>query len=106
MKRLFLTLLGVCAIIGVASAQNLTKPEAKALQAFLAQPAAKGGNNAEAIGLTGNSVASAPGVKIENGHVTEIDWHGFKLSGDLNLSGFPALQKVDVSDNSLSTPVY
>ena len=75
-------------------AQNLNKKEAKALQTYLSQPSAKGGTNAQQLGVSAANPAAAQGLKIENGHVVEIDWKGKDLAGDLNLSGFvhsPAL---------------
>lgn len=59
--------------LSCAWAQNLSKNEAKALNSFLSQTAAKGGNNAEALKMLGNNVATCPGVTVVNGHVTEIN---------------------------------
>ncbi len=39
---------------------------------------------------------------VENGHITAINWKDKKLAGTLDLSGFDALQKVDVSRNRLT----
>ena len=74
---------------GAVFAQNISKSELKSLQTFLNQPASEGGNNAEALKMVGSNYAACPGIKTENGHVTEIDWSGHKLAGTLNLSNFP-----------------
>ena len=87
--------------ISCGFAQSLNKKEAKALLSYLSQPSAKGGTNAQALGVNATNLAVAPGIKIENGHVTEIDWKGKDLAGDLNLSGFDALTQGDVSDNKI-----
>lgn len=101
MKR---TVLFLAAMMTVAmSWAQISKNEAKSLNAFLAQPSAEGTTNAAALGVGPNAAASIPGLKIENGHVTEIDLSHKKLAGDLNLSGFPALTKVNVSDNRIQT---
>ena len=86
-----------------ASAQNVAKNEAKQLQAFLSQPAVAAATNAEALRVSNpKDIASIEGVKVENGHVTAIDWKGKKLAGTLDLKGFTALTKVDVSRNALA----
>ena len=89
--------------LSCAWAQKISKNEAKSLQTFLSQNAAKGGNNAEALRMVGSNVAACPGIKVENGHVTEIDFKGKDLAGTLDLSGFPALQKIDVSSNKITS---
>ncbi|MDE5957282.1 MAG: hypothetical protein K2G78_03115, partial [Muribaculaceae bacterium] len=99
------TLLALALTVGCGYAQNISKSEAKSLNTFLNLPAAKGGNNAEALKMTGNNIASCPGVKVENGHVVEIDWKGKDLAGTLNLSAFPDLKKIDVSNNKISAIV-
>ena len=105
MKKLA-TVLVLALSVGCAYAQtSLSKSEAKELNVFLNMPAAKGGNNAEALNMRGNNPASCPGVKVENGHVTEIDWKGHDLSGTLNLSAFPNLQRIDVSNNKISAVI-
>ena len=83
--------------------QNLSKNEAKSLQAFINQPAAKGGNNGQALGFAGGNVASLPGITISDGHVTEIKWDNKELAGSLDLTNFPSLQKIDVSGNKLTS---
>ena len=88
-------------VLGSAMAQNLNKTEAKALQAFLNQPAVEKSTNGAALGYAG-SVATVPGIKIANGHVTAIDWKDKHLAGQLNLSNFPQLEKVEVSGNKLT----
>ena len=63
MKRTFL-LLAALATMTCGWSQNLSKNEAKALQAFVSQPAAKGGDNAQALGFAGGNVASLPGITV------------------------------------------
>ena len=85
-----------------AFAQNLDKNEAKQIKAFLSAPA-KEGTNAQALKVSDmNAIASIEGVTVENGHVTAIEWKDKKLGGELNLSNFSALTKVDVSRNELT----
>ena len=67
------------------------------------QPAAKGGNNGQALGYAGGGISNLPGITVSNGHVTEIKWNNKDLAGTLDLSGFPALQKVDISGNKISS---
>ena len=102
MKRTIL-FLAALATLSCGWSQNLSKNEAKSLQAFINQPAAKGGNNGQALGFSGGNVASIPGITVSGGHVTEIKWDNKELGGALDLSGFPALQKVDVSGNKLTS---
>ncbi len=88
----------------VAFAQKPAKNEVKQLQAFLAQPAEKDGTNAQVLKISDlNSPATWEGVTITNGHVTEINWKDKKLAGNLDLSNFPALTKVDVSRNKITS---
>ena len=94
-------LLSAFMVLGSAMAQNLNKTEAKALQAFFNQPAVEKATNGAALGYTG-SVASVPGISVSNGHVTAIDWKDKHLAGQLNLSNFPQLVKVEVSGNKLT----
>lgn len=103
MKKLITLMAFALCFGGAAFAANVSKSETKALNAFLSQSAAKGGNNAEALKMIGSDPANCPGVKVENGHVVEIDWRGHELAGDLNLSAFPALTKIDVSDNKIAS---
>ena len=102
MKRF--ALLITAALLGISStmAQSLNKSEAKNLGAFLQQTSPEGKSNAAALGIVGNNITAAHGVKIENGRIVEIDWGGKKLAGTLNLSGFPALTKINVSHNKIS----
>ncbi len=102
MKKMILMMAVVLGCM-TAFAQKVDKNEAKALKAFLAQPAEKDASNAQALKVTDlNALASIEGVTVENGHVTAIDWKDKKIAGNLDLSGFTALQKVDVSRNSLT----
>ena len=88
----------------VAFAQKPDKNEVKQLQNFLSQPAEKGGTNAQALKITNLSAPSTwEGVTVENGKITAIQWKDKHLAGTLNLSGFSALTKVDVSRNALTT---
>ena len=102
MKRTILFLASVMAL-SCAWGQNLSKNEAKSLEAFMNQPAAKGGNNGQALGYAGGGISNLPGITVSNGHVTEIKWNNKDLAGTLDLSGFPALQKVDISGNKISS---
>ena len=101
MKRTLILMSALLAVASCGFAQSLNKSEAKALQNFLSQPAYNGGTNGAQLGLQANNIAMLPGVKVAGGHVTEIEWKGKNLSGNLNLSNFPALQKVDVSGNKI-----
>ena len=103
MKKIALFLaVALCSV--AASAQSIAKNELKQLQAFLAQPAQEAATNAEALKVTDTkNLAAIEGVTVENGHVTAIDFKGKKLAGTLDLSGFPALTKVDVSRNRLTS---
>ena len=103
MKRTTLFLAALMAIT-CGWSQNLSKSEAKSLQAFATQASAKGGDNGSALGFTGGSFANFPGITVSaDGHVTEIDWRNKDLAGNLDLSKFPALQKVNVSGNKIVT---
>ena len=102
MKKVITMLSIALCLSGSLYAQNISKTESKSLTAFLSQSAAKGGDNAEALHLIGKNPAACPGVKVENGHVVEIDWRGKNLAGTLDLSSFPALRKVDVTDNKIT----
>lgn len=87
-----------------AFAQKIDKNEAKQIKAFLSQNAEKDGTNAQALKVTDlNAIASIEGITVANGHITAIEWKDKHLAGDLDLSGFTALTKVDVSRNHLST---
>ena len=101
MKRTAL-LMATLAVVGCAWSQNLNKAEAKALQNFAAQTSAVGNTNADVVNFTGNNVVNMPGVTVENGHVTAIKWNKKDLSGVLDLTNFPNLVSVDVSDNKLT----
>ena len=105
MKRTLILMSALLAVASCGFAQSLNKSEAKALQNFLSQPAYNGGTNGAQLGLQANNIAMLPGVKVAGGHVTEIEWKGKNLSGNLNLSNFPALQKVDVSGNKIVNPM-
>ena len=101
MKR---TVLFLAALMTVSlSWAQLNKSEVKNLTSFLSQTAANGETNAAALGIGVKNITAAPGLKVENGHIVEIDWSHKKLAGDLNLSGFTYLKKVNVSDNKLNT---
>ena len=85
-----------------AFAQNIAKNELKQLQSFLAQPAQKEATNAKALKISNiNSPATWEGVTVANGHVTAIDWKDKGLAGTLDLSGFSALTKADISRNAI-----
>lgn len=74
MKRTVLLLAAVVALGGSAFAQNINKNEAKMLKTFLSQTSAKGTSNAVQLGAQVNNPAAIQGVKIQDGHVTEIEW--------------------------------
>ena len=102
MKKI--ALLFAVALTSAACFAQVTKGELKQLQNFLAQPAAEGGNNAEALRITNPKDPSTwEGVTVSGNHVVAIDWKGKKLGGALDLSGFSALTKVDVSRNKITS---
>ena len=102
MKKIAL-LLAIALGSATMFAQNVNKNELKQLKAFLNQPAAEAATNAEALKITNaNDPSSWEGVTVENGHVTAIDWKDKKIAGSLDLNGFSALTKVDVSRNKLT----
>ena len=94
MKKTLLILAAALTLSGSAFAQS--KTEKKALESFISQ-------NAPVLSLNGAKLDNMTGIKIENGSVTEIDLKGKKLQGTLDLSNFPNLTKVDVSDNQLTS---
>ena len=87
--------------LSCAWSQNLSKVNQKAFRLLSVSRSAKGGNNGEALGFQGGNVANIPGITVSNGHVTDIKWDGKDLGGSLDLSAFPALQKVDISNNKI-----
>ena len=102
MKRVALLLAVALASVAVF-AQKINKSELKQLQVFLSEPAEKDATNAQALKITdtGNP-ATWEGVTVEGGHITAIEWKDKHLAGTLNLSGFTALTKVDVSRNKIT----
>lgn len=87
-----------------AFAQKMNKNEVKQLQAFAAQTSEKGGTNGEVLKITDMSSPSTwEGITVENGRVVAIQWKDKHLAGELNLSGFTALKKVDVSRNAITS---
>ncbi len=96
----------IALVLGCTSvfAQNLDKNEAKQLKMFLQEAAEKDGTNAQALKVTNlNSLSGIEGLTIVGGHVTAIEWKDKHLAGNLDLSGFTQLTKVDVSRNSLNS---
>ena len=90
-----------------ASAQKIDKNELKQLQVFLSQPGEKSATNAEALKISDvKSPATWEGGTIANGHVTAIEWADKHLAGTLDLSGFDALTKVNVSRNALTAVTF
>lgn len=84
-------------------AQKIDKNELKQLQAFLSQPGERDATNAQALNISDTkSPATWEGVTVENGHVTKIEWKDKHLAGALDLSGFDALQEVNISRNNLT----
>lgn len=72
MKR---TVLFLAALMTVSlSWAQLNKSEVKNLTSFLSQTAANGETNAAALGIGVKNITAAPGLKVENGHIVEIDW--------------------------------
>lgn len=101
-KALFLIALMLGSV--TAFAQKMNKNEVKQLQAFAAQTSEKGGTNGEALKITDMSSPSTwEGITVENGRVVAIQWKDKHLAGELNLSGFTALKKVDVSRNAITS---
>ncbi|MDE6157247.1 MAG: hypothetical protein K2F78_03780 [Muribaculaceae bacterium] len=101
MKKIALLL--AVALSSAACFAQVNKSELKQLQNFLAQPAEKGGTNAEALKITNVKDPSTwEGVTVVGNNVTEIKWKDKKIAGTLDLSGFKALRTVDVSRNALS----
>ena len=98
-------LLMIAIMLGSVTAfAQINKNEVKKLQEFLAQPAEKGGTNASQLKITDlKSPATWEGVTTSGGHVTAIEWKDKHLAGSLDLSGFTALTKVDVSRNALTS---
>lgn len=104
MKRIALFLAVALATTTGVLAQNINKNELKQLQAFLNEPAKEAATNAQALNITDlKNPATWEGVTVANGRVTAIKWNDKKLAGALNLSGFTALQSVDVSRNALTS---
>ncbi|MBP3537796.1 MAG: hypothetical protein J6J93_09710, partial [Muribaculaceae bacterium] len=102
MKKIALML--AVALGSAACFAQINKSELKQLQNFLNQPAETESTNAQALKITNVKDPSTwEGVTIVGGNVTEINWKGKKLAGDLDLSGFKALAKVDVSRNKITS---
>ena len=103
MKRTLYTLVALILCIGGMSAKKTNGGELASLQAFLQQPALEAATNAEALGITNlGNPASWEGVKVENGHVTEIKWDNKKLAGQLNLADMPMLSSLQLRNNRLT----
>lgn len=103
MKKAALLITLALGCVGVF-AQKPNKSELKQLQSFLAQPAEKDGTNADVLKISDLKDPSTwEGVTMENGRITSINWKDKHLAGNLDLSGFTALQKVDVSRNRLNS---
>lgn len=102
MKRIALIL--AVALSSAACFAQVTKSEMKQLQNFLSQPSANGETNAQALKITNvNDPSTWEGITVVGKNVTSIEWKGKKLAGALDLSGFKALTKVDVSRNSITS---
>lgn len=100
MKRIAFIL--AVALGSAAAFAQVNKGELKQLQNFLSQPAEHAATNAEALKITNIKDPSTwEGVTVVGKNVTAIDWKDKHLSGVLDLSGFSALTKVDVSRNKL-----
>ena len=79
------------------------KNEVKQLQSFLQQKSARGDFNADRLEIVSlNTPATWKGVVWNNGRVVSIDWQGKDLAGELNLNGFAAIQKINLSRNKIS----
>ena len=104
MKRTALLMAAALMSVAGLQAQKPVKGEMQNMAAFLNQTSATGVTNAQELGISDLSNPTAwPGVKTQGGSITEIDWHGKKLAGNLNLSGFANLVKVDLTDNKITT---
>ena len=102
MKRVLLI---VALVLGstVLFAQKYNKNEVKQLQSFLQQKSAKGDSNADRLEIVSiNTPAAWKGVTWNNGRVVSIDWQDKDLAGDINLNGFSAMQKVNLSRNKIT----
>ena len=89
MKKALLMFALLLGISSTAFAQKMDKNEVKQLQSFLSQAAENGGTNAQALQVSDiNAIAAIPGITVDGGHVTAIEWKDKKLAGSLDLSGF------------------
>ena len=99
-------LLLIAVMVGcmTASAQKIDKNELRQLQQFLSLPGEKHATNAEALKITDlKNPSSWEGVTVENGRITAIEWSDKHIAGSLNLSGFTALKKLNVSRNAITS---
>ena len=101
MKRIMFTATLLMAVLGVCAAPN--KNEVRKLRDFLQTESVHNKANYVQLGVSINDPASWNGVTWSNdGHVTAIDWHDKKLCGQLDVSGFAALQSMDISRNEIT----
>ncbi|MBQ6938338.1 MAG: hypothetical protein IJN35_00650, partial [Muribaculaceae bacterium] len=101
MKRMMLTATLLIAVLVVCAAPN--KNEVKKLKEFLQTTSVHGKSNYQLLGVPLNEPAMWSGVTWNNdGHVTAIEWRDKKLSGQLDVSGFSALQNIDVAHNAIT----
>ena len=103
MKRVFIMLAVVLGSAGMLFAQKSNQKEVKQLQNFLQQTSAKGDANYIRLGITDiQNPATWKGVVWSDGRAISIEWKDKELAGELDLTGFTALQKVDCSRNQLT----
>ena len=101
MKRITLITAIFAISVAVCAAQN--KAEVNLLKQFLRLPSVHGQTNYAHLGINIDNPSSWAGVEWgADGHVTTIDWHDKKISGELNLSGFKSLTSVNVAHNNLT----
>ena len=103
MKRVFIMLAVVLGSAGMLFAQKSNQKEVKQLQNFLQQTSAKGDANYIRLGITDiQNPATWKGVVWSDGRAISIEWKDKELAGELDLTGFTALQKLDCSSNQLT----
>ena len=101
MKRTMLTTVVLIVALTVCAAPN--RNEVKRLKNFLQTATTHGKPNYQLLNIPLDEPAMWSGVKwSDDGHVTAIEWRDKKLGGALDVSGFTALQSIDVAHNELT----
>ena len=101
MKRILLAATVILFSLAINAAPN--KKEVTQLKAFLQSQSAHGKPNYMLLSVPLDNPAAWRGVTWNgDGRVTAIDWHDHKLSGQLNLAGFVALQTLNVAHNEIT----